>query len=645
MTPSDVENLVDGLLGANSRLAATLPGYEARAVQTEMAGRIIRNAVNEGMLLVEAPTGTGKTLAYLLPLLTLGRRVIVSTATKALQDQIMEKDLALVRRATEREFTATALKGRANYLCLYRFKSFRHGGLAVPEKEREWVVRLEAWSRETETGEKDELRDMPENLGLWLGIHAGGDFCLGRKCEDYQACFLNRARERARAVDLVVVNHHLFFADLAVKEGGFGEILPEYDALVFDEAHRIPDVATRFFAIEVSNYKLRDLTRDTRREFEEVGGGDDAVLAALLGMEEAAFRLRNAFPFDDQRAGLTLEDLLNEPGQALYALEWAVHGLRDALEPHRPRSVALAACGRRAEEMLEAVKLIRALDDPSRVYWYETRNRGVFLSAAPLETGPILRDLLYPRIKSAVFTSATLTSGPDVQGFAFFMEQIGLMGDAIETCRLPPVFDYPNRSLLYLPRHLPEPVDAEFAKAVVEELLTLLKMSSGRALCLFTSFRMLDQVRAGLEGRIPYRLLAQGEAAKGALLDTFKKETSSVLLGVASFWEGVDAPGETLSLVVVDRLPFASPGEPMVAARQRWMELNGRNAFREMSLPQAILTLKQGLGRLLRTSADRGVMVVLDRRLTGKWYGRFFLESLPAAPVTHDLEAVRRFFA
>lgn len=637
--------MVEGLLGAKSRLAATLPGYEARPAQTEMAGRILAATAQDGLLLIEAPTGTGKTLAYLLPLLSLGRKVIVSTATKALQDQIMEKDLALVRRATEREFTATALKGRANYLCLYRWKGFRHGGVAVPERERAWVARLENWARETGTGEKDELRDMPESLGLWQGVHAGGDFCLGRKCEDYQACFLNLARERARKVDLVVVNHHLFFADLAVKEGGFGEILPEYDALVFDEAHRIPDVATRFFAIEVSNYKLRDVTRDIRREFEEVGGGDDAVLAALVGMEEATFRLRNAFPFDDLRAAFTPEDLQGEAGQALYQVEWAVHGLRDALEPHRPRSVALANCGRRVEEMLDAVKTIRALDDPARVYWYETRNRGIFLSAAPLETGPILNGLLYPRIKTAVFTSATLTSGPGEQGFVFFMEQLGLMNSGVETCRLPPVFDYPNRTLLYLPRHLPDPVDVEYASAVVDELITLLTVSSGRALCLFTSFRMLELARTGLEGRIPYRLLTQGEAAKGALLDAFKKETSSVLLGVSSFWEGVDAPGETLSLVVVDRLPFASPGEPMVAARQRWLETNGRNAFRELSLPQAILTLKQGLGRLLRTSADRGVMVVLDRRLTGKWYGRFFLESLPAAPVTHDLEAVRRFFA
>ncbi|MBF0613742.1 MAG: ATP-dependent DNA helicase [Magnetococcales bacterium] len=641
----DVDALVEGLFGAGSRMAATLPGYEARTVQTLMARQVVETALAGGTVLIEAPTGTGKTLAYLVPLLSLEHKVIVSTATKALQDQIMEKDLGLVRQALGRPFTAAALKGRANYLCLYRYRAFRHEGLPVLEREREWAFRLEAWVERTETGERDEFRDMPEGLVLWSGIHAGGDHCLGRKCSDFSHCFLNRARERARSVDLVVVNHHLFFADLAVKEGGFGEILPEYDALVFDEAHRIPDVVTRFFAMEISNYKLRDLARDTRREFEDAGGGDEALLGALAGVEEAAFRLRNAFPLEDQRVALTPEDLQGEAGHAMHAVEWALHALREELEPHRIRSPGLAACGRRADEMQDESARIRALNDPARVYWYETRNRGIFLSAAPLETGPILKESLHPRVKTAIFASATLTAHSGPHGFAYFQEQMGYAAQDVQVCRLPPVFDYATRSLLYLPRHLPEPLDPGFAPAVVAELVALLTLSSGRALCLFTSFRMLELTRDGLVGRIPYRVLVQGEASKGALLEAFKRETSSVLLGVSSFWEGVDAPGETLSMVVVDRLPFASPGEPLVAARQRWLERNGRNAFRELSLPQAILTLKQGLGRLLRKHADRGVMVVLDSRLTQKWYGRFFLEGLPNAPVTHDREAVRRFFA
>lgn len=645
MTNSIETTLVDKLFGADSRLAKTLPGYEARAVQTQMAQMVMKTSLADGTLLVEAPTGTGKTLAYLLPLLTLGRRVIVSTATKALQDQIMDKDLALVRQAAQHPFSAAALKGRGNYLCLYRYRGFRNSGLSVMPREREWALKLETWSETTQTGERDEFKDMPEWLSLWAGINAGGDHCLGRKCADFNNCFLNRARERARAVNLVVVNHHLFFADLAVKEGGFGEILPEYDVVVFDEAHRIPDVATRFFATEISNHKIRDLGNDTRREFNEVGGGDDVVLGALGGLEEAAFKLRNAFPQEDQRLGLTLDDLRGEPGSAINAVEWALHGLKEALDPHRVRSSGLAACGRRAEEMQAATAKIRALNDPSQVYWYEIRGRGVYLSAAPLETGPILRELLHPRTKTVVFTSATLTSGPGVSGFAFFQEQLGLTPDKVTVAQLPAVFDYPNCSLLYLPKHLPEPGDAQFPAMAVEEILTLLRISSGRALCLFTSFRMLEVVRTGIEGKVPYRIFTQGDMSKGALLEAFKNETSSVLLGVSSFWEGVDAPGETLSLVIVDRLPFASPAEPMAAARRRWMEMNRRNAFREMFLPQAILSLKQGLGRLLRKTSDRGVMVVLDVRLTTKGYGRDFLAGMPAAKVTHDMEAVRRFFA
>ncbi|MBF0180861.1 MAG: ATP-dependent DNA helicase [Magnetococcales bacterium] len=645
MNAVDIEALVNGLLGAGSPLSGVLPGWEPREVQLRMASLVAAVALEEGSLLVEAPTGTGKTLAYLLPLLNLGRRVIVSTATKALQDQIMEKDLPLARLASGRPFTAAVLKGRGNYLCLNRWKGMQNMGLPVARGEREWALKLTEWAVNTTTGERDECKEMPDNLGLWAGINAGGDHCLGRKCTDFEACFLNRARERARSVNLVVVNHHLFFADLAVKEGGFGEILPKYDAVVFDEAHRIPDVATRFFAIEVTNHKLRELVNDSRRELNEVGGGDEDVMAAMAGLEEASFRLRNAFPQEDRREGLVLENLQGGAGSAINAVEWALHTLRETLEPHRARSAGVAACGRRAGELRDAAATVRALDDPARVYWYETRGRGILLSAAPLETGPLMRELLHPRAKTAVFTSATLSSGPAPGGFAFFREQLGLPEEKVTLCQLPHQFNYPERTLLYLPRHMPEPTDAGFADAVAREIRALLTVSSGRALCLFTSYRMLELTRAGLEGHLPYRIFVQGDASNAALLDAFKRETSSVLLGVASFWEGVDAPGETLSLVVVDRLPFPSPGEPLTAARRRWMELNGANSFRELFLPQAILTLKQGLGRLMRKSDDRGVMAVLDVRLLTKGYGRDFLAGLPQAPVTHDLEAVRRFFA
>ena len=641
----DIDGLIDRLFGPESPLAKRIHGYETRPVQARMAHLVTTTMAGGGRLLVEAPTGTGKTLAYLLPPLATGRRLVVSTATKALQDQIIAKDVPLLRDAVGRPFTAAALKGRGNYLCLHRYRAFEQGGAPVARRERQWPLLVHAWSRHTSTGDRDEMSDLPERLSFWPEISAGGDHCLGRRCPDFEACWLTLARNRARKVDLVVVNHHLYFADLAVREDGFGEILPGHDLVVFDEAHRIPDVVTRFFGMEISNYKLRELAHDCRVECDALGADDQDLMATLPLLEEAAHRLRNAFPAENRREALEAADLEREAGRALVAAEGALYRLVRAIEPHRVRSPGMAACGRRAEELLSVSGHIRTLEDPRRVYWYETRGRGVFLTASPLETGPTLRGLLYPRVKSIVFTSATLATGTGNSGFSFFLTQLGLAAEEAVSHRLPPAFDYRRQALLYLPMELPDPGDGAFPAAAIETIYALLLASSGRALCLFTSFRMMEAVQAGLSGRVPYTLLMQGEGSKNALLEAFRQEQASVLLGVASFWEGVDVPGEALSMVIIDRLPFASPGDPLVAARSRWLEANGANPFMEMSLPQAILALKQGLGRLLRGATDRGVMVVLDGRISRKWYGRFFLGGLPAAPITHELEAVNRFFA
>ncbi len=642
---ADVDGLIDGLFGPSSTLARQIDDYEPRPVQAQMA-RLVTKAVLHGQrLLVEAPTGTGKTLAYLLPLLALGKRLVVSTATKALQDQIVTKDIPLLKRTTGRPFSAAVLKGRGNYLCRHRHRIFEQGGFMVARRERDWIAPVRAWAQRTGTGDRDEIANLPERLAFWPDISAGGDHCPGRRCADYDHCYLTLARNRARKVDLVVVNHHLYFADLSVKEGGFGDILPEHDQVVFDEAHRIPDVVTQFFGMEISNYKLRELAGDCRREFDAVGADDAGLLALLPLLEETAKRLRGAFPEENGRDGLSPADLEREAGRALVAVEGALYQLVQALEPHRIRSPGMAAIGRRAEMLLDTSGRIRTLEDPQRVYWYETRGRGVFLSASPLETGPTLRELLYPRVRSVVFTSATLATGSGTAGFSFFLNHLGLSNQEVISHRLPPSFDYERQSLLYLPTQLPDPGHDAFAEAAVASIRALLLASSGRALCLFTSFRMMETVRDGLYGQIPYTLLVQGEGSKNALLKTFRNDHDSVLLGVASFWEGVDVPGESLSIVIIDRLPFASPADPMVAARSRWLQANGLNPFMEMSLPRAILSLKQGLGRLLRGRNDRGVMVVLDGRLQRKWYGRRFLAGLPATPITHDLEAVYRFFS
>lgn len=641
----DSHELIQTLFGPKGRLAESIPGYESRPAQNRMAELVVDAVVAERSLVVEAATGTGKTYAYLLPLLFMKQQLIVSTATKALQGQIFEKDVPLLRRVLGVNFSATTLKGRGNYLCRHRFRVFRLQGMMVSKYESKWPEVVEQWVHETHSGDRDELDELPDYLSFWKDISCGGDHCTGRKCGDFEECFLNKAREKAKKTDLVVVNHHLFFADLAVREGGFGEILPNHEIVVFDEAHRIPDVVTTFFGWEISNHKLRELASDIRRESKEIGADDPVLILALPALEEAANRLRQAFPSENRRDGLTPYDMQGEPGRALVHAEGTLHNLLGVLEPHRDRSAGLASCGRRVEEMLRTSGWIRTLDDPGRVYWYETRDKGIFLTASPLETGPTLQELLYPRLKTAIFTSATLATGVGVEGFSFLLDQLGLDVAKTVSERLPAVFDYANRTSLYLPNQLPEPNNPMFPQAITEEILSLLEISSGRALCLFTSLRMLNSVYEGLKGRINYPLLVQGQASKGALLDSFREQTSSVLLGMASFWEGVDIPGESLSMVIVDRLPFVTPADPLVAARGRWLESNRRNAFMELHMPRAILSLKQGLGRLLRRSTDRGVMVVLDVRLTKKRYGKQFLQVLPPSPIVQNREAVRRFFA
>ena len=638
---------IQSLFGSTSRLAGQIAAYEPRSVQNRMAQLVVEAVQGQHCLVVEAPTGTGKTLAYLLPLLAMGHSLIVSTATKALQDQIFDKDLPLLRRVLERTFTASTLKGRSNYLCRYRFTAFRNQGMLVPGPERRWSEMVADWADQTEMGDREELDALPDNLSFWKEISAGGDHCLGRRCTHHEACFLTRARERAKKSDLVVVNHHLFFADLALRDGGFGELLPDHGVVVFDEAHKIPDVVTQFFGWTISNHQLRELALDCRRESQEIGADDPVLLLALPDLEVAGQRLREAFPRENRREGMTTEDLNRTSviGQALLQVDNALHHLLKVLEPHQARSAGLAACARRAVTLLDTSGWIRSMDDPSRVYWYETRERGVFLTASPLETGPTLQELLYPRVKTAIFTSATLATGGRSGGFSFLLDQLGLTAETVVTEQLPLVFDYRQQAILYLPEQFPEPDDPLFPAAAVEEIVALLEAASGRTLCLFTSQRMLETVRHGLTGRIPFPLLVQGERSKGALLEAFRAQKSSVLLGLASFWEGVDVPGEALSMVIIDRLPFVSPVDPLVAARGRWMEINQRNPFMEMFIPRAVLSLKQGVGRLLRRSTDRGGMAILDVRLTQKRYGRQLLEALPPARIVRDRESVRRFFA
>ncbi len=676
---------IDALLGPGGAVARLVgQGYEERPAQLQMARHVLQAVQQSRWLIVEAGTGTGKTLAYLAPLLAMRLRasspcpaapgtsgtsghndpppVVISTATRALQDQIIEQDVPLLRRVMGVDFAAVALKGRTNYLCLHRLQTFHQRGLLLDRSELEWLRRIEAWSRSSSSGDREELTELPDSHPIWPQVSATSDQCTGQACPQIQACFLTRIRRAAQQAELVVVNHHLLFADLAVKEGGFGEILPGYRVVVFDEAHRIPDVATRFFGLEVSNYRLSEIARDTRQEFFLVGADDSSLLRSLDDLEFSVATLRRLFPEEDLRQTLDEVTLAGGVGDFLEEIRALLERLHTLLEPHRPRSVGMAACARRVEELLRACRdLEEGIGDPGQAHWCETRGRGVFLRAAPLDTGIVLQEALLNKLDSAIFTSATLTTTPGItrnhdggtggearpgnRAFQYIMAQLGLQDDRTDAVQLPIAFDYPNQALLYIPSRavMPEPDHPDFTTAAIDEIRRLIDASGGRALCLFTSMRMLYDTHAALADTLPYPLLVQGARTKQALLHEFRTDTASVLLGSSTFWEGVDVPGEALSLVIIDRLPFQSPDDPLLAARNRYCRSQGGNPFMALSLPQAILTLKQGVGRLLRRRDDRGVMAILDTRLETRRYGRTFLTGLPPVPITRDREQVRQF--
>ncbi|MBF0620761.1 MAG: ATP-dependent DNA helicase [Magnetococcales bacterium] len=640
----DVDAFIEEWFGEKGKLADKIPGFEMRDPQAAMARGIARLCLDKGAMMVEAATGTGKTLAYLLPLIVMKEEVIVSTATKALQDQILHKDIPLLRTITGRKFSIALLKGRSNYLCISRFRQLKHHVMSIRATERKHLELIDVWRHETQSGDRDELASLPEDFYLWYDMNAGGNHCTGQKCEDYDACFLFKARNRAKKSDLVLVNHHLFFADLAVKEEGFGEILPDHPTVIFDEAHRIPEVATRYFGLELSSPQLRELVRDCRSAFDEVAGDDPHVLEALDNLDESTVKLRVAFENLDDRDSLGPEALQKEPGRALVNIETQLHAVRDALKEHRERSADLAACDRRAEQFLITSGKLRSLDEPNQVYWYEMRGKNIYLQVSPLETGPSLREALYPRVERVAFTSATLTTGPGKPGFAFLSDQLGLDVLDVRTGRLRPVFDYGHRALLYVASDLPEPNHADFQKLAMERIKELIRLSRGRTLCLFTSLRMMNLAQNMLADELPYNVLVQGEKPKRVLLEQFKEDVDSVLFATGTFWEGVDVPGDALSQVIIDRLPFTPPDDPLISARSRHIQSKGGNPFRDLFIPQAILTLKQGAGRLLRRMDDRGVVSILDQRLTSRQYGQQLLRGLPPFPCVTTLDLIEAFF-
>ena len=656
-TAATLHAAVAAAFGELGPIAKALPGFEARSGQLQMADRAADVFSDGGVLLAEAGTGTGKTLAYLIPAILSRRRVLVSTGTKNLQEQIFYKDLPVLRESLGIPFTATYMKGRGNYLCLHRFESFKEGGVAqslgFTRDESIHIRLIDEWRAETKTGDRAELEDLPEDLPFWKDIAASSENCIGTECPHYNDCFITRMRQSAAESDLVVVNHHLLCADASVRQSAYGEVIPTCHYIVVDEAHQLEDVATQYFGIAVSNYRLDDLGHDV----------DRAVAAKLLPDEEAAGNLKDRAERvrDYGRAFFSVLQLIRFDGPGVAGNETRIRigasqlnrvadeGLSlvralEALEAEialaREAPPDVLALGTRAADLRKDLDFLLRADDNGFVYYLDVRGRGVFLRAAPIDVSTIVRELLIDRMSGTVLTSATLT----VDGsFEYVRSRLGIR--KAQEIRLSSEFDYSRQAILYLPKRMPDPRAREFASAVAREVVEIVKRTKGRAFVLFTSYANLREVHARASAEIEYPILVQGDAPRSALLRDFKATPNAVLLATSSFWQGVDVVGEALSCVIIDKLPFASPGDPITAARIESINAAGGSAFGEYQIPLAILALQQGLGRLIRHRQDRGVLAVLDPRLRSMGYGRRFLNSLPPAPVTTELRDIERFFA
>jgi ATP-dependent DNA helicase DinG len=664
-------------------LASAHPAYEFRRGQLQMAQAVEQALEEKRHLIVEAGTGTGKTLAYLLPVIRSGKRVIISTGTKNLQEQLFYKDIPFLEQTLFGNQAGTAsaaqeqtpgrlsvcyMKGRNNYLCRKKLYELTNQPVLSGLEEIEQYRAIAAWEKTTSTGDRAELAELPEASALWHKLDARADACTGQKCSEWERCFVTEMRRRGMESDIIIVNHHLFFADLAIKLQAEGApdagILPEAAAVIFDEAHELEDVAGNYFGISVSNLRVEDLARDVEASLQH-----NKMMSASLSGALGSLRERSQFffsllpPGEGRFAFETRREFLEENGDEFLALNQAITRVAGELEalPQKPEEIFNFV--RRAQELQVQLGFAMESDDHNTVFWIERRGergrtnssqrqrdsektkegfsgrQNVFLQATPIDVGPILRECLWSKLECAVLTSATLAVGG---GFEYIRQRLGL--EHARESVLPSHFDYESQALFYVPPDLPDARTPQFTTKAAERIRGLLEITRGRAFVLFTSYAQMNDIYQRLLGELEFPMLKQGNAPKSALLEEFRLTPNAVLFATSSFWQGVDVQGEQLSCVIIDRLPFAVPSDPVVAARVKAIDAEGGNAFFKYQVPAAVITLKQGFGRLIRSLHDRGLLVLLDNRILKKQYGRVFIESLPNYKKTTDIRVVEEFF-
>ena len=637
-------------------LSRTHPAYEFRRGQLQMAQAVEQALEERRHLIVEAGTGTGKTLAYLMPVIRSGKRVLISTGTKNLQEQLFYKDVPFLEQALfpngDSKLRVCYMKGRSNYLCRKKLYDLTDQPVLSGLEEIEQYRAIAAWEKTTHTGDRAELAGLPEASALWPKLDARADTCLGQKCSAWDKCFITEMHRRAMESDIIIVNHHLFFADLAIKQASEyapdAGILPEVGAVIFDEAHELEDVAGSYFGVSVSNLRFEEIARDVESSLQRNHLLSSSVQGATRSLRERSqFFFALLPPGEGRFAFQNRREFLEENGDEFIGLMQALTRLGSELHnlPQKPEEVFNFT--RRIDELRVQLGFLMESEDRNTVFWIERRGgrgisrdkRNVFLQATPIDVAPILRNCLFDQLECAVLTSATLAVGG---GFEYIRNRLGL--EHAREVVLPSHFDYESQAVLYVPPDLPDPRTPQFAARAADRIRRLLEITRGRAFCLFTSYAQMNEIYQRLLGELEYPMLLQGDAPKSALLEEFRVTPNAVLFATSSFWQGVDVQGEQLSCVIIDRLPFAVPSDPVVAARVRAVDDAGGNAFFQYQVPAAVITLKQGFGRLIRSLHDRGLLCLLDNRILKKQYGRVFLESLPRYRRTSELGVVEQFF-